>query len=183
MNVFEGARRIALFIAGVAVVGTAFATVAHAPYVPAVYEVVFPGLPPKLTKNDCPSTAGRQYFSAKTSQGKSVSITLCMLTMPFDNGEQLIPFRSDGKGMLWGNGPYSEEVSAYGRRLEQKFQLTAVDDKLLSEKVTDVFWANIRESAKYLALGLAIYWLVIWAIGWIVRGFLGIPQGADRKPD
>ena len=30
---------------------------------------------------------------------------------------------------------------------------------------------------------LAVYVVVVWLIGWVVRGFLGIPRGMDRKPD
>lgn len=183
IDVFEGARRIALFVAAVAVAGTVVATAVREPYVPVVYEVVVPALPPKLTINDCPANAGRHFFTTKTSHGKTVPITLCMLTMQFDNGTQLIPFSSDEKGMLWGNGPYSEDVAAYGRRLEQHFQLPAADEKIISEKISDAFWENTRENAKYLFFGLAIYWLLVLAVGWIVRGFFGIPQGADGKPD
>jgi hypothetical protein len=183
MNVFEGARRIALFFAALSVVGTIIATVVRDPYVPVMYNVVIPALPPKMTTNDCPANAGRHYFSAKTSQGKSVPVTLCMLAMPFDNGAQLIPFRSDEKGMWWGNGPYSEEVKEYGQRLEQRFQLAPADEKLISEKISAAFWGSVQENAKYLCFGLFIFWLLVYAVGWIVRGFFGIPQGADRKRD
>lgn len=33
-----------------------------------------------------------------------------------------------------------------------------------------------------VGVGLAFLWALTWALGWIVRGFLGIPQGQDQKP-
>jgi hypothetical protein len=34
----------------------------------------------------------------------------------------------------------------------------------------------------WLPIGLAVLWALTWTVGWIVRGFLGIPHGQDRKP-
>ena len=31
--------------------------------------------------------------------------------------------------------------------------------------------------------GLAFLFIFSWCIGWIVRGFAGIPSGQDKKPD
>lgn len=30
--------------------------------------------------------------------------------------------------------------------------------------------------------GLAFIWVFTWGVGWIVRGFMGIPRGQDKKP-
>lgn len=35
--------------------------------------------------------------------------------------------------------------------------------------------------AGYGAMGLAFYWLIVCAIGWVVRGFLSIPSGQDYR--
>jgi hypothetical protein len=35
----------------------------------------------------------------------------------------------------------------------------------------------------YLVAELAIFAGVVWAIGWIARGFLGILRGMDRRPE
>lgn len=40
---------------------------------------------------------------------------------------------------------------------------------------------EIGEYLTNLGLGLAFFWIAVWSVGWIVRGFLGIPRGADRK--
>jgi hypothetical protein len=40
-----------------------------------------------------------------------------------------------------------------------------------------------HEGAPWLVGGLVFLWVLSWTTGWIVRGFLGIPMGQDRKPD
>lgn len=37
------------------------------------------------------------------------------------------------------------------------------------------------EKIKNLALWVAFLWGAAWAIGWVVRGVLGIPNGQDTK--
>ncbi|MBI4005449.1 MAG: hypothetical protein HY356_02165 [Gammaproteobacteria bacterium] len=44
-------------------------------------------------------------------------------------------------------------------------------------------WGKIKENGLILIGGLAFFWGFVLATGWIVRGFLGIPMGQDRKPD
>lgn len=41
---------------------------------------------------------------------------------------------------------------------------------------------NWLESLGYLVAGLAIFWMFVCAIGWIARGFAGIPNGMDYRP-
>lgn len=51
----------------------------------------------------------------------------------------------------------------------------------------DQWWQELREhiqeSVLWLVGGLAFLWMFTWATGWIIRGFLGIPMGHDRKLD
>lgn len=46
-------------------------------------------------------------------------------------------------------------------------------------------WTQALKSAGMHLLGmlasLATFWAFTWAVGWIVRGFMGIPQGKDSK--
>ena len=51
--------------------------------------------------------------------------------------------------------------------------------------ITRLGWLNTAKSAGMYLLGmlasLATFWAFTWAVGWIVRGFMGIPQGKDSK--
>ena len=47
------------------------------------------------------------------------------------------------------------------------------------------FWYLYFQKDLYALLWLlpilAAFWAFTWAVGWIVRGFMGIPQGKDSK--
>lgn len=184
INIFEGARRIALLIAGVATIGTVIGLVTNEPYMPIKYSIAHPTGPFVRMEDSCPSDASKHYFTAKTSTGKNVSVDLCILAMSFGkNGDRLIPYKVDEQGMIWGAAPYSSEVSAYERKLEERFKIPLGDEKQIIKEISRRYRENMMEGFGYLVAGLAIFGGVAWAIGWIVRGFLGIPHGMDRRPD
>ena len=44
-------------------------------------------------------------------------------------------------------------------------------------------WEAIKFNSLWTFGGLAFLFIFSWCIGWIVRGFAGIPSGQDKKPD
>ncbi len=183
-NIFEGARRIALLIAGTATVGTLIGVFIQDPYMTVSYSITYPTGPFTRMEEPCPSEAGKHYFTSKTSTGKEVSIVLCLLPSSFgEDGKQLIPYKVDEKGMTWGASSYSSEVSAYERRLEAQFKIPPSDEKSITKEISRRYLENIVSTLGYLVGGLVFFGGLVWAIGWIVRGFLGIPWGMDRRPE
>ncbi len=85
--------------------------------------------------------------------------------------------------MIWGSASYSSEVSAYERKLEERFKIPLSDEEPIAKDISRRYRENMTEGFGYLVAGLAIFGGVVWAIGWIVRGFLGIPRGMDKRPD
>lgn len=183
-NMFEGARRVSLLIGGIAVLGTLFALVTYNPYVSVEYSIAHPNGAFVRMQESCPSDASRHYFTSKTSTGESVSINLCLLAMSFDkNNARLIPYKIDEKGMIWGAVSYSSEVLDYERKLEGRFKLSAGDEDELKKEISQRYRDNWLSGLGYLVAGLTIFAGVVWAIGWIARGFLGIPRGMDKRPE
>lgn len=183
-NIFEGARRISLLIGGIAIVGTLIALVTYDPYVSAQYSIAHPNGAFVRMRESCPSDASRHYFTSKTSTGESISVDLCLLAMSFDkNNARLIPYKIDEQGMIWGAASYSSEVSDYERKLESRFKLTVSDEDALKKEISRRYRDNWMSGLGYLVAGLAIFAGVVWAIGWITRGFLGIPRGMDKRPE
>lgn len=183
-NIFEGARRIALLIGGIAVAGTLFALTTYDPYISVQYSIAHPNGAFVRMQESCPSDAERHYFSAETNMGERVSVDLCLLAMSFGKeNARLIPYRIDEQGMIWGAATYSSEVSDYERKLESRFKFSASDEETLKQEISQRYRENWMSGLGYLVAGLAIFAGVVWAIGWIVRGFLGIPRGMDRRPD
>lgn len=183
-NIFEGARRVALLIGGIAIVGTLIALVIYDPYVSVQYSIAYPNGSFMQIQESCPSDAEQHYFSSKTSTGQSVSVDLCLLAMTFDkDNTRLIPYKVDEQGMVWGAASYSSEVSAYERKLESRFKFPASDEEMLEKEISQRYRENWMSGLGYLVAGLAIFAGVVWAIGWIARGFLGIPRGMDKRPE
>ena len=184
INIFEGARRISLLSAGVATIVTVIALFTYEPYLPITYSIAHPTGRFMRLEDSCPSDAGKHYFTTKTSTGKKVSIDLCLLAMSFGkSGDRLIPYKVDEKEMIWGAAPYSSEISAYERKLEERFKIPLGDEEQIAKEISRLHRENMMEGFGYLVAGLAIFGVVVWAIGWVMRGFLGIPHGMDKRPD
>lgn len=49
------------------------------------------------------------------------------------------------------------------------------------ERIWTIQWENIKQPLLYAVAGVAIIYILSWSIGWIVRGFAGIPSGKDSK--
>jgi hypothetical protein len=177
---FEGARRIAKLTAAVATIGTLFFLLTFDPYVSADYVIAHPNGPITRTDISCPFGDGKHYFSAKTSNGKNISINLCLLSKDF-GGKSLIPYKIEPDGRVWGAESYASEVSAYEKTLENRFKFSPDDEKYFSDEVSRRYRKSLLEGLAGLCLGLAIFGSFVWAVGWIVRGFMGIPRGSDSR--
>ena len=75
---------------------------------------------------------------------------------------------------------YANTTYYSGASNEKAFiaKITEKNEQWWTEK-----WENIWKEALGLIQGLTVLWVLSWFIGWIVRGFLGIPMGQDRKPE
>src|SRR5690606_31716174 len=106
-------------------------------YVTIDYSVAHPNEPFLRQSENCPSSAGKHYFTTKTRNGKRVSIDLCLLAMSFgERGEKLIPYKVDEKGMIWGAASYSIEVSEYAQQLENRFSLSPGDNDFVEKEIS-----------------------------------------------
>jgi hypothetical protein len=187
INIFEGARRIALFLAGGAAVITMLAAFNEDAYYSATYSLAAPNASFRKTDGDCPSEGRTIYFDHKTSSGKEVSVMVCLEPMTFTNKNneetELIPYKTDADGMTWGETSYSSEISTYETQVKKRFTMTTTDEDVYIKEAAKKWRSQFAEAMGYLAAGLAIFGAVVWVIGWIVRGFLGVPHGMDKRPD
>jgi hypothetical protein len=188
VNIFEGARRISYLVAGLAIAGTLIYSAKDDPYILNDYSFNYSIAQPRASfirmDEDCPTEAAQYQFTKMILSGQEAAINLCLLTMPFgSNNEQLVPYKIDEKGVMLGATPNSHEVSTYKRELEERFALPAEDSKSLKNVISHHYWENWKKELKNLAFGLVIFAGFVWAVGWILRGFMGIPYGMDKKPN
>lgn len=184
VNIFEGARRIALLIGGLWAVGWISYAIVEEPYSPVTYVVPWVGTPPLLVEMGvtCPRDDADEYFKRIAPNEQEVAVLLCFSAQESDTGAMLIPYADAGEQSAWLGEKYSAEVRKYTQSVANNFQPT--------QEVIDAFESNRRKAllkqwgtaAMFLLGGLAAGWAVVAAIGWIVRGFMGIPRGQDMRP-
>ena len=161
INVFEGARRIALLIAGLWVVGwIAYAAFNDTSY-SIVYSVEKPGAPPKPATT-CGEDDDFQYLTKEAPNGESFSTMLCFAKRRADD---------------------SDEFKTYKANVIEQFQLTADASSLAKASRPRAVLEQWRDAAYFLFGGLAAGWVLAAALGWIFRGFMGIPRGKDARPE
>lgn len=182
INVFEGARRIALVVAALSAMVVLALAGTYKPYLSMQYRVASPTASPSRSDESCPYDAGRHYFTARTPRGQEVGIDLCLIAMRFGKEpDMLIPYEVDKAGITWGAPSSSKEVDVYERALEKRFVLPARDAQWADQEFSNRYSKNWRTTLIGLAIGLGIFWTLVWVIGWVVRGFAGIPRGKDSR--
>lgn len=180
INIFAGARRLALLVTALAVIGTAVALTASPRYVGIKVQIDHPLAPFVLTDEDCPADAAKHYFSTEINGNRTVGVDLCMKASDFGD-RRLIPYKIDADRLVYGADKYSEEVHAYELTLEKGFSLSPADLAAVEKRV---FARNVqawKSGLLFLSVALAIFWIAVWCVGWIVRGFAGIPLGKDHR--
>ena len=184
INIFEGARRITLLAAILWIVGWVWAAVAFSePYLLAAFTTSYPHT--EFVWSDsksCDTHSARAWVSTKTKSGTSVHVTLCFLPVKADDGTYGIPYVRDPQTKSWWVGEkYSSEVLAYTSAAKAKFAIPVADEA----KIDNQYWPDRLKILGVGALGavggLVALFAISWTIGWIIRGFLGIPRGQDHK--
>ena len=185
INIFEGARRIALLLGGTAAFGTALVAINKDSYYRATYALAAPDAPIRKTDGSCSSNGHTIYFDHKISSGKEIGVSVCLEPMTFKNKEEveLIPYKTDSGGITWGARPYTPEISTYEKQVKKRFAMTATDEEAAIKEASKKWRSEFAEAMGYLIVGLTIFAAFVWGVGWIVRGFLGIPRGMDKHPD
>ena len=80
------------------------------------------------------------------------------------------------------NEQYSSEVIKYGREVAARFSLSPDGMKDAEQAVWDARIKQWKEALQFASGGAAFLWAAVTGIGWIVRGFMGIPRGKDTRP-
>jgi hypothetical protein len=179
VNVFAGGRRIAVVLALLlAIATTAFAFIANDPGPSATYAVHADGSYSVATEcnfvNDATTPAEAGHLLGLVP----IEVRLCFKGTPDANGRMSIPYRASD-GTTWLNVEYDPAVQAYIKKYTAEFH--PPQDGL--DNLRNSAWHGLYLQSRY-ALGTflatcAVVWIVSSVIGWIVRGFLGVPRGKD----
>lgn len=181
-NVFEGSRRIALLIKVVWAIGALVVGWTTSPYVSMEFSTSYPGAE-FVKSDDCKiGTDAVEFISRPIDNGRTVSVQLCFKALRADSGAEVVPYKVES-GKWWGNGPYTPDVTAYANARADSFKLSEADRRAAQEEWSSQRTRNIRNGVLFAVGGWVVLSLLQLLVGWIVRGFLGIPWGHDRRPE
>jgi len=178
INVFEGARRLMAVGLILILACGGFVAYSNNAYITRYYSMDFSGTPTAV--DQCPAGSENEYTSEYLDEG-TVSVTLCFPGFVTDDGRSVIGYVG-ADGQVYGNNRFAPEVDAYIQKRKEAFTIPPAH----LDHVHDLLKAKQR-SDRLEAMGIPIgcmfgFWVICWVLGWIVRGFFGIPGGADRKP-
>jgi hypothetical protein len=189
MNIFEGSRRIAMLVGASILVVSIFNAFTIGKDIYVYYKIENIGSTPVLAESglsECQDDAYREYSVKKTTlpSGIMVSTTLCFPTVSgFKGGEKLIPYKMDKtSGLMWGADKYNNLVRDYAKEVANEFQIPVADHKKLESISSANWWRDFKAGFMLTAAGLVVLYIFTLGVGWIVRGFMGIPHGQDSKP-
>jgi hypothetical protein len=187
MNIFEGSRRIAKIVAALWSTGCVIYAVNNHPSVSAVYEISIFDSKPKLAEK-CPADAVREYlysWQQSTPSGTGISLTLCFLAadgITGTNSQKLIPYKIEPTtNKVWANEKYSTEVTTYAKKVADNFKLPEADFAKFDAEARTVWWEDFFTIMGVMIGGLAFLFGFTWAVGYVVRGFMGIPNKSDTR--
>lgn len=185
INIFEGARRISKTIMLLILVGTLIAIWYDISDLTLKYEIAeFGEAPAKV--DECSKDSALEVLNKYSANGDKVSVHLCFRAYPMEKtGEMRIPYalvEGDDKG-VWLGQQYSTLVMNYTKAAAQDFKLPADALKGTGFLLMKQRFYAASKAIGYLCAGLLAFLLATSFIGWIVRGFLGIPNGMDARPE
>jgi hypothetical protein len=168
INVFEGARRIAKLVLLLWVAGCVIFTIND------VLDLRKQNLEAQAKQGsiakETPYQGDKNALYAEFEQWKATRKQNNTPISPANADET--PWRQQGGLPIF----TPEQVAAYRANKMPKQEPSWLDRS--GQKTWDHIWTG----SLWLFGGIAFIWALTWAIGWIVRGFFGIPAGHDFKP-
>jgi hypothetical protein len=199
MNVFEGSRRTALLTAGLWVLGWCISAFNYKPYVYLTYYFPGAGKPPVVSESSaysdsrCPYNSINEHKSFLTKRKTDVSVSFCFFTVEHQSSNRKIalpsnPFdKFDKMADIYGGETLYDEYSLpamkYINSVVTSFEIPPKDQAEADSRWWKTVVTDIGTGLFWMMLGLCALWVFTLATGWIVRGFMGIPQGSDQKPN
>ena len=185
MNLFVGGRRLTLVAQVATLVAVGWSILSDEPYVQVDLITRGPDKPFQLNYADCPSNAREELKRYKDTSGISdITINFC-----FDSvmGTGFLPYAIDKDGS-WSltEEKFGDEMNAYVQRRIADFNFSSPVGKQAALRRDQMWWKVWRDDAERHSQFGGVFLVVVtsfsYMLGWIVRGFAGIPSGADRKP-
>jgi hypothetical protein len=165
----------------VGIIGAIIGVFQQEPYISYQYRIADFGADPVQSDECSIGTDGTKYLDYKNNDGTTFHVRLCFAASRAKDGRMLVPY-TERDGQTWMNSSFSDEVLRYMDIYTSFiFKLKPADfTKAQNDYSSEKFWFRVK-GIGYVILGTVLFWLSVSCIGWVMRGFLGIPNGSDKR--
>ncbi len=126
---------------------------------------------------------GERAESYRAAKAKAVRTTKSAADAGAVPAWMLAPAVNPSAGSLLMNDRYSAEVTRYTAKVRDGFAMNARDFESVAALRREKLWDQWMTAGLTGLAGLVGGGLLVFVIGWVVRGFLGIPRGRDSRLD
>jgi hypothetical protein len=188
LNLFEGGRRITRVLQASVIILCAAVAFFWRPYPHLTVETARPGAAWFIAADDCHIGIDGTEWLDDYDLGNGVrgTVLLCFRAMTGSGGRKFVPVRQTGSGSWHGSHPFSPDVADYTRARGARFVPRPEMRETLREEFNRQWWKDhglLWGVSLVVAVVLcALLAVESWAVGWVVRGFAGIPSGHDHRP-
>jgi len=187
VNLFEGARRVLRLLQALWIIGAAIIVWnSTSPYPSLELDVQSPFSAPVRGAGACSLPDQLESVSRWTANGTNAFVWLCFRASKSSDGRMLIPFRWDDRPqgkMWWGEQAFSPHVSEYVTTYSKDYKLTTEHEAWIDSESRKQRFKQIWVGLGVAVGGCLVLTVAAFIVGWIVRGFLGIPSGHDSSVD
>jgi hypothetical protein len=197
-NIFEGARRISKIVAAIWIigwiVGAYYTYESVKPTVNVTYKITGFKETPIRIMEECSPDSIMNYVDMKTKSGTKVLVKLCRekpriseLMALAKNLEEEGDIKLAGRALdkiynlFISKKPNSTEIAQLEAALAKADANGDTDEAWIDNQGKSLVQKQIGREAMVAIGSILFLWVFTWAIGWIVRGFMGIPKGQDNK--
>jgi len=199
INVFKGARRISMLVAAIWIIGWgvgAYYNYADSPpSVNVTYSITGAVEPPIRMTEECPLNSMIKHIDMETKSGTKVLVKLCRAKS--DKAELIALVRHfEEKGDIELAERALDKIDAFENKKPDPTEIAQLEAAFVKTDAygnTDEAWIDARRWSLLLEFygtivlwaisGLLFLWAFTWVIGWVVRGFMDIPRGQDKKDE
>ena len=204
VNWFEGGRRIRdLLLWAVALSGGVYVIWGSTPSI--YFSTAYPDDPWKVAGDDCPDPNESMYlWRYSFKPGDSRSVQLCFRVnerdqIPYQKTEppkdapppvitMISPTRAETAVEEWyfEGSTFDDSVQDYMHARKDAFRMTPALEHAARDGLGKLAWnagvQRFKDAAPWAGGIALVIWVITGLLGWIVRGFVGIPAGADFRP-
>lgn len=194
INVFEGARRISKLVAIILIIGWIVGAFNHSPPpVHVTYRITGAEKLPVKMAEECPPNSMIKHIDMETKSGTKVLVKLCrekseiaeLLALAEYLEKEDIELAERAldriQNIFKNKNPDLTEIAQLEAALVKADAADNTDEAWIDARGRSLFLEYYGKIALWAISSLFLLWAFTWVIGWIVRGFMGIPRGQDKK--